>query len=363
LSTLQRPNDQIKSFIDRPSLSGRAFVNAPTVTTNVVSILYEQLDKSGLTQTLSGQGQLNQSVQTIKSSEGGGLNLGPIAVGGSKTSNTVQNSISRYVSRNFALGALESGSASTIIHQYSDGHPESGTFDQVKNLLLQFILGQMKSATLEFSSKDGKLYDLTEAGVQNAEGLQMTIQQIAIATKGDDKFTHDTADSISIGKINASDKNDLGITNNSDIQWNTNGNILVPSSVDVYVYNQDEFKQNIQGYYSRDDVQYTTAQSLVESPGSQQDIASASYMPTGVGMIITSMIPWEKQTSEFQQYWLPADGREVTHGAKYFTLITGLTADNSQAVGKHVFVPDLRGVFLRGLNQFAADMPASAISQ
>ena len=59
-----------------------------------------------------------------------------------------------------------------------------------------------------------------------------------------------------------------------------------------------------------------------------------------VGTIIASMLEFEKFQNIAGNTWKPADGRKISAKSKYATL-TGNTT-----------LPDLRGLFLRGLNQF-----------
>ena len=59
-----------------------------------------------------------------------------------------------------------------------------------------------------------------------------------------------------------------------------------------------------------------------------------------IGTIIASMLEFEKFQNIAGNAWKPADGRKVSAKSKYATL-TGNTT-----------LPDFRGMFLRGLNQF-----------
>jgi hypothetical protein len=59
-----------------------------------------------------------------------------------------------------------------------------------------------------------------------------------------------------------------------------------------------------------------------------------------IGTIIASMLQFEKFQNVAGNTWKPADGRKVSTTSKYAAL-TGNTT-----------LPDLRGMFLRGLNQF-----------
>lgn len=59
-----------------------------------------------------------------------------------------------------------------------------------------------------------------------------------------------------------------------------------------------------------------------------------------IGTIIASMLEFEKFQNVAGNAWKPADGRKVSAKSKYATLTGNKT------------LPDLRGMFLRGLNQF-----------
>jgi hypothetical protein len=59
-----------------------------------------------------------------------------------------------------------------------------------------------------------------------------------------------------------------------------------------------------------------------------------------VGTVIASILPFEKFRKEAGDFWMPADGRKISTESKYARL-----------TGKKT-LPDLRSIFLRGLNQF-----------
>lgn len=64
-----------------------------------------------------------------------------------------------------------------------------------------------------------------------------------------------------------------------------------------------------------------------------------------VGTIITSILPPTQFRIVASDSWVPADGRKINPSSKY-TLLTSLET-----------VPDLRGMFLRGLNAFETSAP------
>jgi hypothetical protein len=80
-----------------------------------------------------------------------------------------------------------------------------------------------------------------------------------------------------------------------------------------------------------------------------------------VGTVISSYLTFDEMKKidpEFQNYWQPADGRIVNRSTAYFK------AKTDQSLNP-VKLPDLRGVFIRGLNTFdtAAGLPPAPTSQ
>jgi hypothetical protein len=65
-----------------------------------------------------------------------------------------------------------------------------------------------------------------------------------------------------------------------------------------------------------------------------------------VGSVVASMLTPDQMAEAFGRTWLPADGRSIGTGSAYARL-TGKT-----------HLPDMRGVFPRGLNQFDGAQPA-----
>lgn len=72
----------------------------------------------------------------------------------------------------------------------------------------------------------------------------------------------------------------------------------------------------------------------------KQEFQNREMKALPIGTIIASMLQFEKFQNIAGNTWKPADGRKVSTTSKYATL-TGNTT-----------LPDLRGMFIRGLNQF-----------
>lgn len=88
----------------------------------------------------------------------------------------------------------------------------------------------------------------------------------------------------------------------------------------------------------------------------EKKLKALSVSSNPVGTIISSYFSFDeikKINPEFSDYWLPADGRQVSRDSAYFKAKT----DGSLNIVK---IPDLRGTFLRGLNSFGNSPLSSA---
>ena len=224
------------------------------------------------------------------SSAGGGFSFGPLSGGGAIANDSAQTSINRFVSRNYVLSALSPGAGQLIIQTYSENNNQD--VQAIKDRLLTFVLAQLDKVQAKFQQKSDKTYDLVNAVTGDALGLNMSVKDIAIASKGDANFDSQTERSVSYGQLSATDKNKLGISNKSDVTFAPQGNLLIPSTVDLYAYNQSRFDQHVRAYYSQDDIKFVRM--AVQSPGDQQFTEASTNLPREVGTITASVIPLGK---------------------------------------------------------------------
>src|SRR4029077_19129888 len=83
------------------------------------------------------------------------------------------------------------------------------------------------------------------------------------------------------------------------------------------------------------------AATLAAQPTFVEKVRLTNEIP--IGTVISSLLSADKFRSEYGSNWIPADGREAPKDCR-FTQLTGKSS-----------VPDMRGIFIRGLDVFEKD--------
>lgn len=205
----------------------------------------------------------------------------------------------------------------------------------------------MKHTTAVFEQQGDGLYKLHSDSLNTDLGTGMTLSQIAAATKGDSEFSGKLQQDVEADGVKASDANELTHGGKNDISWTASGNILVPSTVDLYYASNDQFSHSVAAEYLSDEASY--ANYVYDSPAAILSSDDGTPIDAEIGSIIASMVSWEAESSGFRAHYLPADGREVDKSSQYYALINR-QRPSGQSDLLQVYVPDLRGMFLRGLN-------------
>ena len=216
----------------------------------------------------------------------------------------------------------------------------------------------MKEITATFEKQNDETYKLHCDSLNADLGVGMKLSQIAAATKGDLNFSDKLKKDVEAKGVKADDDSELTQDGKSDISWSASGDILVPSTVELYYNSEDQFSQSFSAHYVSDEATY--ANYTYNSPANNLSSADASHLDPEIGSIAASMVPWEAQTASFRAHYLPADGRSVDKSMQYYVLI-----DKQRPAGEPdlavVNVPDLRGEFLRGLNSFDKTVGSSSV--
>jgi hypothetical protein len=222
---------------------------------------------------------------------------------------------------------------------------------------VEFAVQAMTHTMARFVSDSDGNYKLHSDSLKADLGVGMTLSQIAAATKGDSNFDSDLKQHISDGKITKEDAQKLTNASKSDITWSVSGSFMVPSTVDLYYATDDQFTQRVTAQYVMNEARY--ANYAYNTPATASMSSDARLIEADIGTIVASMIPWEAQSVVFRAHYVPADGRPVDQGTQYFALVNRqrLTPQSSP----NVKVPDLRGEFLRGLNNFDSNVSPAQV--
>jgi hypothetical protein len=340
----------ISNFVENPAIGAHGYVTAAQLTTTAVSISGSIFTSADFRDQVNGKGGLQQTLTSQSSSGGVGIALPVVGglFGGQQNSSgaSESSSINRFVSRNFVQSAFESGSSKIYIREFTDSHSGQGLPDVIKQLL-SFALENMNHTTAMFEKQKDGLYKLHSDSLNTDLGTGMTLSQIAAATKGDSEFSGKLQHDVQADGVKASDASELTDSGKSDISWTASGNILVPSTVDLYYASNDQFSHNVTTEYLSDEASY--ANYIYDSPATVLSSDDGAPIDAEIGAIIASMVPWEAASAAFRAHYLPADGREVDKSSQYYALINR-QRPSGQSDLSQVNVPDLRGMFLRGLN-------------
>jgi len=334
--------DEIAQFVQAPNLGAVAYVAATQARSAGISIAASYLASSEFQNSLNGDGSLTQSytVSTSADSGSGGFSFAGFSLGGSDANSnaTGTSNVSRFVSRNCVVNAIKKAESTLAIKEIvTDGEK----IDDIQQLLIADALNSMHSFTAEFVENDKHNYDLIDMVTKDAIQPNMTLSSIAAGNKGAGALTTSQEHMLEGKGIKESDKDALGLNSSNDVSWSLQGGLEVPSTIRLYAYSHDAFVQSVNSSFLRTSV--TRTEAVFETVSGTIVDETSEFLPPDIGTIIASLVPWEKTTVEFRREWCPADGRAVK-GSR-FEALTGTST-----------VPDLRGLFLRGLNYSEANV-------
>ena len=253
------PFGDLEAFVANPAMGAHGYVTAAQLTTTAITISGSVFSSADFRNQVNGKGGLTQTLNSQSSS--GGVGIAVPVIGGlfgahhEGSSASESSSINRFVSKNFVQSALEGGSAKLSIKAFTDKHKDQTIADVTKQLL-SFALENMSHTTARFEQQADALYKLHSDSLNADLGTGMTLSQIAAATKGDSSFSGKLQNDIAAGNVKADETNELTQDGKSDISWTAAGNIMVPSTVDLYYASNGQFSQDITADYISNEATY-----------------------------------------------------------------------------------------------------------
>lgn len=359
---------------------------------NVVRVALQDFSQEEFSQNLKGDDRMVNkiSITTSASGGGGGINLGPISFGGgaSDSFTTTSVDVQRWVTREHALSVIN-GYVTRTDTLISRQFPESQRSEASLRTLAQEMMSRLQNKTgeeiLRFKEiRDNMLMYVTQ---QNRE-VSVEVGMIdGVAIDSSNKLKLDTERDTAVeggagpiaGKAKETHKLKLDIDGAS--KFSGVSAPIIPTNVQLIQVSQallDIFASDSFG-----DIEYSDSTVVFDSSAILVDDAS---IDSEVGMIIASAVPYDQCSEAFRENWVPCDGREVT-GSSYARLRLRSLGDSTgwklpavpeirqgkpngepdplgeilqteapakiERIADRIFVPDLRGQFLRGLNHSA----------
>lgn len=353
---------QMEEFLATPSVLSRGIVMAADVSSELITVAGQALLGDEFQNSVVGNGGFSTTTTFSSGESGVGVSVPYLGATSSSQSDTAQSSVQRYVSRRFVMNALQNSSVTIGLTTFHDLHPGQGDVNSDVQMLLQYALNAMPQALAKFrENADGKYQMFTGPTFSDAIGEGMSLSDITANSQLSDKLDADLQQKLTNGQLTAQDEEKLNRQANGDINWKVEGHVLVPSTVNLYIYQTQEFRHKLNVTLLDNAATYSqhsfSAGPFVATDGS---VLSDDKQNVTIGEIVSSVVPWAQASPWFQQHWLPADGRTVGPDTLYFKEMAPRTPGGEPDLSATVNVPDLRGEFLRGLNDFGAGMSPSS---
>jgi hypothetical protein len=398
--------DEFEKFRKNPRLVVQYFCHNYSVQMNIVTATADTILNGNEVDSLAGDETAQDSVTLTQSTSGGGggVNVGPISFGDSSTHTIANTAINRkrWVTRNSIMQALQSKVSKINIDAWSS---QPGGSD-AKAALVKTFTDMICKNNLE--AVDGEFQTITQGQNTRVDLIykdasdNVTISQ---TYSGNTNIKTDASNSSSVseGGVKASESGSQSQTAGGDVN-STSSSTIFPTNVGLYLLSKATIHQAIEA--NSVDVQATASQALYESDNFGWCVAVS---PTGFYYVSSAALgqsptenPWEtlpigsviantfsfeylcKKYPGFAESWVPCDGRIVgtvrggdqarsaypmakgeelgwSPGATEGWTSAGSPQTREINPTGEVRVPDLRGLFLRGLNRFASDVPPGQV--
>ena len=327
------------------ALVGTLFSRGYSVRSTSVSVHMKDLLSSSNLRSLSGDEKFETTTKVTSDSSGGGfaVNLGIVGFGKSKSSVTATTTTSRQriVSRDYIESFVKE--KSTNIEISSSGKPEEVNAEITK--LVDYLLASCTETTLEFQKHDDNNWSIGNDLVGYCNLGERQIDEVLSAKPTlETESSHDSTFEKE-KKAKATTKNTFTSRVNNDISWSFNGEDWVPSKVDLYILDTSQLTRNVNIFKTMNivsDTSTTSYQQCFLNPAAvvainqdwlpYTDLFNQKTVPVGTIVAFWGMIA--------PKGWLLCDGKPLPTDPQYDTL-RSLVGDSA---------PDLRGMFLRGLD-------------
>jgi microcystin-dependent protein len=292
----------------------------------------------------------NQIIKSSSSDGGLSLSLGPLKLGGGKVDSKVwtENEKKRILNRNYVSDLITNNQSEIHILSMGDADKVRATKDAIIKYLLEKVASQV---TLEFQKISDNEYNLVKENITYATLKNDQVDKL-LKSKPQGEYTSSSEQSGSANGVSGSNKDNITSKGSDDITWQYKGNEWIPTKVDMYLLSEYQLKNTL----SIDALSYNKeGKKTIEIPF----IFPAAWLENNSQILnngivdrdnpIGSILAFAGNIDKIPAGWKLCNGEILSiHGNEEIFNIVGYNW-GKQPNGDFN-LPDLRGVFLRGVN-------------
>ncbi|OJW34629.1 MAG: hypothetical protein BGO54_07820 [Sphingobacteriales bacterium 46-32] len=347
---------QLREFYDLRSsndnLKGSLYMGGFEFSSDYVKGTADFATSSKIRKQLFGDETLidNQVIKSSSSDGGLSLSLGPLKLGGGKVESKIwtENEKKRILNRTYMSELININK--TQIHILSFG--DADKVRETKNEIIKYLLEKVSSqVTLEFQKVSDNEYNLVKDNITYATLKNDQVDKL-LKSKPQREFTSGAEQSGSSGGVSGSSKENITSKGGDDITWQYKGNEWVPTKVDMYILSEYQLKNSL----SIDALSYNkegkkTIEIPFIFPAVWLDENSQILNPGVVDRDnpIGTILAFAGNIDKIPAGWKLCNGDILSiHGNEEVFNVIGYNW-GKQPNGDFN-LPDLRGVFLRGVS-------------
>jgi Phage Tail Collar Domain len=334
------------------NLKGSLYVGGFEFSSDYVKGTADFANSTTIKKRLFGDGTLidNQVVKSTSSEGGLSLSLGPLKLGGGKVNSEVwsDNQKKRIVNRNYVSDLLTENRTEIRILSMGDADKVRETKSQIINYLLNTIA---TTVTLEFQKISDNEYSLVKDNVEYANFKGEQVDRL-LKAKPQREFATATDRSLSGNGMSAAEKENITSKVGDDITWQFKGTEWVPTKADVYIISDNQLRSSI----SIDALSYNKeGRRTIEIPFIYPAAWLENRSSHEVGVIVDrdnpigSILAFAGNIDKIPAGWKLCNGQNLpVHGNEEIFNVINYSWGRQE--NGDFNLPDLRGVFLRGVD-------------
>jgi hypothetical protein len=336
------------------NLKGSLFSGGNEYSSDYVKGTADFANSTSIKKQLFGDETLKNDVKVSSESDGGGLSLslGPLKFGGGTVNSTVwtQNEKKRIVNRNYTSKLVTDNQ--TQIHILSDGTADR--IRETKSRILDYLLKTVSTqVSLDFKQVGENEYNLVQGTLvyANIQGGEL---ETLLKSKPQYEITAGSKQSGSYAGASGSNEDNITQKTNDDITWQNKGDGKgwIPSKVDMYILSEYQLKNSVlivDVSYIKEGKKTINADFIYPAVWLSEHPEVVTQYGVDRDNPIGSILPFAGKIDKIPAGWRLCNGDSLPlHGNEEVFNIIGYNWGKGN--NDDFKLPDLRGVFLRGVS-------------